>query len=78
MLLNLKLASINACYQVSTGFKIAEGPGECPICCEDSIPVSDLFIFESCSHQFCREVCIFIKHHSLYSRIVVSARVYWQ
>jgi len=38
-----------------TGFKPSEGPGECPICCEDAVPASDLFIFESCSHQFCRE-----------------------
>lgn len=40
---------------MSTGYKTAEGPGECPICCEDSVPTSDLFIFETCSHQYCRE-----------------------
>jgi len=41
--------------KVRVGFKEVEGPGECPICCEDSIPASELFIFEKCDHQYCRE-----------------------
>lgn len=40
---------------VSTGFKVSEGPGECPICCEDAVPSTELFIFEKCDHQYCRE-----------------------
>jgi len=38
-----------------TGYKPAENPGECPICCEDSVPPSELFIFSECIHQYCRE-----------------------
>jgi len=37
------------------GYKRAEAPGECPICCEDSVSPSDLFIFDTCEHQYCRE-----------------------
>lgn len=40
---------------VRTGYTPAENPGECPICCEDEVPPSELFIFSECSHQFCRE-----------------------
>jgi len=40
---------------VKAGYKIAEGPGECPICCEEDVPPSDLFIFDTCEHQYCRE-----------------------
>jgi len=40
---------------VRTGFREVENPGECPICCEESIPTNDLFIFDKCDHQYCRE-----------------------
>jgi len=37
------------------GYRVAESEGECPICCEDSVPAEDLFIFDKCNHQYCRE-----------------------
>jgi len=37
------------------GYRVPEGPGECPICCEEEVPATDLYIFDQCSHQYCRE-----------------------
>jgi hypothetical protein len=49
------LSESNPLPPLKAGYKPAEGPGECPICCEDAVPASELFIFAECSHQYCRE-----------------------
>lgn len=53
-----------------SGYKQAENPGECPICCDDEVPPGELFIFDTCEHQYCRE-CL----QGYFSNLVTERKV---